>query len=102
VKQVPNTKSAKKRNRVEKRKTLRNKIIKTNLKTVCKNAIESLKGKEKEKNFSIDKEKASHSISIAEGRLDKAVAKGIIHKNRAARKKSRLMKQFNKLTASKN
>lgn len=87
---MPNTKSAKKRNRVEKRKTLRNKMIKSNLKTVCKDAIEALHGK--------DKEKAGSAISIAEGRLDKAVAKGIIHKNRAARKKSRLMKQLNKLT----
>lgn len=86
---MPNTKSATKMVRVQKRKTLRNKIINSALKTTFKNALVAIEEK--------DKEKALKAVHIAESDLDKAVAKGIIHRNKAARKKSRLMARFNSL-----
>ena len=86
---MPNTKSAIKRNRVQKRKALRNKLVTSTLKTVCKKATVSLEGK--------NKEEAKEAIGLASSKLDKAATKGIIHKNKAARKKSRLMKKLNSM-----
>ena len=86
---MPNTKSAIKRNRVEKRKRIRNKMIMSSMKTVCKNALDALEGKNKEESLK--------AIKIAEGELDRAVCKGKIHRNKAARKKSRLMKKLNSI-----
>ncbi|MEQ8224722.1 MAG: 30S ribosomal protein S20 [Candidatus Eremiobacterota bacterium] len=86
---MPNTKSAIKRERVEKRKRSRNKMIISSMKTVCKNALDVLETK--------NKEEALKSIKIAEGELDRAVCKGKIHRNKAARKKSRLMKKLNSI-----
>ena len=84
---MPNTKSAKKRARVEKRKTLRNKMAVSSVKTHVKNALEAIE--------SDNKEAAGKAISMAASKLDKAAVKGIIHPNNAARKKSRLMKKYN-------
>ncbi len=77
---MPNIKSAKKRTRVIERKTLRNKMIKSNLKTVLKKA---------------DSETTPESVTYAIKRVDQACAKGIMHKNKAARKKSQLAKKLN-------
>ncbi|MBQ5331162.1 MAG: 30S ribosomal protein S20 [Oscillospiraceae bacterium] len=76
---MPNIKSAKKRTRVIDRKTLRNKKIKSNLRTVLKKA---------------DTENSAESIVYAIKRVDQACAKGIMHKNKAARKKSQLAKKL--------
>lgn len=81
VSAMPNIKSAKKRVKVIKAKTLRNKMIKSNLKTVLKNT-----------DTAEDKEAA---IRLAMKKVDQAAAKGIIHKNKAARKKSQLAKKLN-------
>ncbi|MCR5807744.1 MAG: 30S ribosomal protein S20 [Oscillospiraceae bacterium] len=77
---MANIKSAKKRVKVIAKKTLRNKIIKSNLKTVLKKA---------------DAEPTAESITYAIKRVDQACAKGIMHKNKAARKKSQLQKKLN-------
>ena len=71
---MPNIKSAKKRVRITAKKTLRNKILKSNLKTALKRAFAE--------ESSIDSKKKAIEL------VDKAVTKGIIHKNNAARKKS--------------
>ncbi|MGN0691879.1 MAG: 30S ribosomal protein S20 [Oscillospiraceae bacterium] len=80
---MPNIKSAKKRVKVIKAKTLKNKMIKSNLKTVLKNA---------------NTEDAA-AIKLAIKKVDQAAAKGILHKNNAARKKSQLAKKLNALQA---
>ena len=80
---MPNIKSAKKRVKVIKAKTLKNKMIKSNLKTVLKNA---------------NTEDAA-AIQLAIKKVDQAAAKGILHKNNAARKKSQLAKKLNALQA---
>ena len=71
---MPNIKSAKKRVRITAKKTLRNKILKSNLKTALKRAFAE--------ESSIESKKKAIEL------VDKAVTKGILHKNNAARKKS--------------
>ena len=75
---MPNIKSAKKRVKVIVVKTMQNKAVKTNLKTVLKKA-EAAAGADKEA-----------AIKLAIKKVDQAAAKGILHKNCAARKKSQL------------
>ena len=76
---MPNIKSAKKRVKVLRVKSENNKARKTNLKTVLKNAN--------------DKE----TIAVAIKKVDQACAKGLLHKNNAARKKSQLANKLNSL-----
>lgn len=83
---MPNIASAKKRVRVTKTKTLRNKMIKSNLKTVLKNAKVAIENKDSA---------SKDALKLAVKKLDKAVAKGVIHKNKAANKKSKLQLAFN-------
>lgn len=82
---MPNIMSAKKRVRLTKRQTLRNKMIKSNLKTVLKNAQVALEQ---------GAENSAEAVNLAVKKLDQAVSKGIIHKNKAARKKSQLTKKL--------
>lgn len=84
---MPNIKSAKKRVKVIKTKTLRNKIHKTNLKTDIKKANIALEGNSEEK---------AVAVKNAMIKIDKMVSKGILHKNTAARKKSQLATKLNK------
>lgn len=88
---MANIKSAKKRVLVAERNHERNVAMKSAIKTAVKKVLESAKAKE------LDSLKTS--LSKAYQLYDKAVVKGIIHKNNAARKKSRLTKNVNKLTA---
>lgn len=73
---MPNTASAKKRLRQDKKKQLRNVAAKTRIKTETKKALGS--------------GEANPAFSV----IDRAAAKGIIHKNAAARRKSRLSKKI--------
>ena len=79
---MPNIKSAKKRVKVNATKALRNKAMKSNLKTILKKADAAIAEN------SADKE--------AVKRLDQAGAKGLLHKNNVARKKSNLVSKLNK------
>lgn len=73
---MPNLRSAKKRLRQDEKKRLRNSIVKTRVKTETKKALAGGDGK------------------TAFGAIDRAAAKGVIHKNAAARRKSRLAKRL--------
>ncbi len=85
---MANIKSAEKRARIAVKRTLRNKTHKSRLRTAIKRFhTDLLKG---------DKEQAAASLRNAYKVIDTVAAKGIIHKNAAARKKSRLTKRFNK------
>ena len=81
---MPNIKSAKKRVKVIETKTMRNKAIKSDLKTAIKKA-----------NAATGDDKAV-AVTAAIKKVDKACAKGVMHKNKAARKKSQLAKLANK------
>ncbi|MBR1862670.1 MAG: 30S ribosomal protein S20 [Ruminococcus sp.] len=82
---MPNIKSAKKRVKVIEKKTLRNKMIKSDLKTALKKADAAVAAN------SADKEQA---VRAAIKKVDMAATKGILHKNNAARKKSQLAKKL--------
>ncbi|MBR1739167.1 MAG: 30S ribosomal protein S20 [Ruminococcus sp.] len=82
---MPNIKSAKKRVKVIEKKTLRNKAIKSDLKTALKKADAAVE------NNAADKEQV---VRTAIKKVDMACTKGIIHKNKAARKKSQLAKKL--------
>ncbi len=77
---MANTKSAKKRIRSDARKHLRNKSYRSRVKTMIKKAEQALE------NGVVDQV----ALRMAFSTLDKAAVKGIIHKNNAARRKSRL------------
>lgn len=83
---MPNIKSAKKRVKVTASKTLQNKILRTGLKTEMKKYEAAV--------LAGDKTAAEASYKSAVKRLDKAVCRGIIHKNTAAHKKSQFTKKL--------
>ncbi len=87
---MPNIKSAKKRVLVTKTKAARNKSAKSALKTSIKRANAAI-----EENTA-DKEAA---VKAAVAKIDRAAAKGLIHKNNAAHKKSALQVKLNKTNA---
>ena len=78
---MPNIKSAKKRVKVIATKTARNKAAKSELKTIIKKA--RAEGAD------------ANAVLAADIALDRAAGKGFIHKNKAARLKSRLAKKAN-------
>lgn len=86
---MANIKSAKKRISVIETKTLRNKMIKSKIKTLVKKVDAAVAAN--------DKAAASAALSEAVVAIDKAAAKGVYHKNTAARKVSRITKAVNKI-----
>ncbi len=83
---MPNIKSAKKRVKVIKVKTLRNKSYDSSLKTELKKADAAVVAKADNK---------EETVRLAMKKIDQAVSKGILHKNCAARKKSALVRKLN-------
>lgn len=83
---MPNIKSAKKRVSIIEKKTLQNKRVKSELKTVLKKANAALTANDANK---------EDAVKLAVKKVDQACAKGILHKNNAARKKSALVKKLN-------
>lgn len=88
---MPNIKSAKKRVRVSEEKALRNRMFKSAYKTTVKKYQAAVTAG--------DKEAAATLYKDAVKKVDQAVAKGIIHKNAAARKKSQFTLMLNNLGA---
>ena len=88
---MANIKSAKKRISVIETKTLQNRRVKNSLKAILKNFYKAIDAK--------DFETAKQQLSLAEKKLMQAAAKGVIHKNAASRKVSRMTIAFNKAKA---
>jgi small subunit ribosomal protein S20 len=88
---MPNIKSAIKRVKTSEKRRLRNASQKSALRTAVKSFEAAAAGGK------VDH--AKEALVVASKKLDKAVTKGLIHKNAAARNKSRLAKALNKLTA---
>ena len=84
---MANIKSAKKRILVIETKTLRNKMIKSKIKTLVKKVDAAVAAS--------DKAAAATALKEAVVAIDKAAAKGVYHKNTAARKVSRITKAVN-------
>ena len=86
---MANIKSQKKRILTNEKARLRNNAVKSELKTAIRavnTAVES-----------IDKEAATTALVTASRKLDKAVSKGVLHKNNAANRKSAISKKVNAL-----
>ena len=86
---MANIKSAKKRVLIAEANRVRNVAFKTSIKTAVKKALALATGE--------DKEALNSAVSKVYQLCDKAVSKGILHKNTAARKKSRLVLAIKKL-----
>ena len=83
---MANTKSARKRIRTNERRRVRNVMVRSELKTLVKKSVQATAGKA---------ESSQEILAAALKSLDQAAAKGIIHKNQAARRKSRLVRRYN-------
>jgi len=83
---LANIKSAIKRNRQNEKRRAHNRVYRGAARTQVKKARVAL--------AEGNKEQATAEIKLAVEKLDRAAAKGIIHKNNASRRKSRLMKQL--------
>jgi small subunit ribosomal protein S20 len=87
---VANIKSQQKRNRTNERARLRNKSVKSSLRTAVRAFREAAHAGEKDK--------AAELLLSTNRKLDKATSKGVIHKNQAANKKSALARTLRKLS----
>ncbi len=81
---MANIKSQKKRILTDAKRAERNRAVRSEMKTRTKRAVET-----------VGTDENDEAVRLAVKRIDKAVAKGVIHPNAAARKKSRLMKRVN-------
>jgi small subunit ribosomal protein S20 len=84
---VANIKSQIKRNRQNERRRLRNKSVRSEVRTRTKSAIDA-----------VGTEDDAEALRLALKRIDKAASHGVIHKNQAANRKSRLMRRIAALT----
>jgi len=87
---VANIKSQIKRNRQNEIRRVRNKGMRSELRTRTKAAIAAVEAGES----------GEDELKLAIKRIDKAAARGMLHKNTAARKKSRLVKQIERIRVS--
>ena len=83
---MPNIKSAKKRVKVIATKTAQNKALKSALRTAVKKAYNAI---------DTNADNKAVAVRLAVKKIDQSVAKGILHKNTAARSKSNLVKRLN-------
>jgi small subunit ribosomal protein S20 len=85
---VANIKSQIKRNRQTEKRNLRNRKVRSELHTRTKTALHAIDQGE-------DADDAEEAVRAAIKRIDKAAQKGVLHKNTAARRKSRLARKLN-------
>ena len=86
---MPNIKSAIKRVKVSEKKNLRNRMIKSSMKTSVKKFDTAI----------AEGNADAALLSATQGAVDRAASKGVIHKNAANRKKARMAKRLNKQPA---
>jgi small subunit ribosomal protein S20 len=91
---LANTKSAQKRIRANAKRHGRNTMYRSRVKTLIRRAEQLIV------NGKATSETQVAAVRVACSTLDKAAVKGIIHKNNAARRKSRLMQKFNKVAGA--
>lgn len=87
---MANIRSQVKRNRQNERRRLRNRVVRADFRTRMKTAVADAQS---------GAETTDESLRIAIKKLDKAATKGVLHKRTAARRKSRLVKQINRIKA---
>lgn len=84
---MANSRSAEKRIQVNERNHLRNKAYKSAIKTIYKKCLVAINNINKDNESTVNE-----LLSLSYSKIDKAVQKGILHKNRGAAKKSSLAK----------
>ncbi|MBT8202584.1 MAG: 30S ribosomal protein S20 [Acidimicrobiia bacterium] len=89
---MANIKSQMKRNRQNEKARLRNKTVRSEIKTRAKAAVDAAR--------SGDSAAAEEALRIAQARIDAATTSGVLHANTAARRKSNLTKQVHALLGS--
>jgi small subunit ribosomal protein S20 len=82
---VANIKSQIKRNRQNEKRRLRNKAVRSEVRTRTKSAIDAVAS---------GSDNSTEALGLAMKRIDKAASQGVIHKNQAANRKSRLMRRI--------
>ena len=90
---LANTKSAKKRIRQNSRRRVRNARIRTRARSSVRSARQAVE--------SSDRNAGEVAVKSAIQELDRAASKGVLHRNNAARRKSRLQKQLAKMPSAK-
>ena len=90
---MPNIKSAKKRVLTSAKKKENNNVVEQRTKTSVKKFVKEVEAG--------NKKEAQDKLNIAIKNIDKAASSGLMHKNKAARQKSRLMKINNKIEETK-
>ncbi|BAS28521.1 30S ribosomal protein S20 [Limnochorda pilosa] len=88
---MPNTRSAAKRARQSERRRQRNQAVKSATRTAVRRTREALEGG--------NAQTAAERLQAAASALDRAARKGVIHRNEAARRKSRLARRLNAVTS---
>lgn len=86
---MANIKSQIKRIRTNEKRRQRNLAVKSELKTLVRRTREAVEAG--------DKEAAIEALRVASRKLDKAVSKGVIHRNQAANRKSKLARRVQSL-----
>lgn len=86
---MANIKSQKKRNLTNEKARVRNVAVRSEVKTLVRKVNEAI--------VAGDKDKATVALQAASRKLDKAVSKGVLHKNNAANRKSAIAKKVNAL-----
>ena len=89
---MPNLRSAQKRVRIERKRYMRNKAVKSTVRTSVTKARTAIAA-------APAKPETDEAIRQAISELDRAVSKGVLHRNNAARRKSRLMARLHKAEA---
>ena len=92
---MANSKSALKRIRVNERNRLRNKTYKSTVRSLMKKYFQAVEAYSNSPNEE-QKQAVQDCMSEAYSKIDKAVKKGVYHKNNGARKKARLARAFKK------
>jgi small subunit ribosomal protein S20 len=87
---VANIKSQIKRNRQNERRRLKNKSVRSEMRTRTKTAMSAIEA---------GTDESVEAIRVAVKRIDRAAAQGVIHKNQAANRKSRLMRRAARIDA---
>lgn len=88
---MANLKSSKKRAITNEKRRERNVVVKSEVKTVLRKVNKAVE--------SGDKEAAEQALKVASRKLDKAVSKGVIHRNNAANRKSGAAARVNAMDA---
>lgn len=86
---MANIKSAKKRIKTNEKARLRNKVQKSSMRTTMKSLEKAISEGNKDESLKL--------MDLVSKKLDKAVTKNVVHKNYAARNKSKFMKQINNI-----